>query len=56
MTKYERITFWAVITLAAAVFLYSVLPPIGLAVVVLLVIAYGVCEMVERAMCRVWRR
>jgi len=56
MTKYDRIAFWTVITFAAAVFLYNILPPVGWAVIALLLAAYGACEVAERAIRRVWRR
>lgn len=56
MSKYERIAFWTVIKFAAAVFLYSILPPVGWAVIALLALSYVVCEMADRALRRVWRR
>lgn len=56
MNKYERIAFWLITTAASAVFLYNILPPVGWAVIALLLTAYGACEVAERAIRRAWRR
>ena len=38
------------------VLLWKILPPIGWAVIGLIVLSYGICWIAERAITRVWRR
>ena len=56
MTRFERIVCWVLIVACIPAVLYCILPAVGLAVVVMGLVCYGLCCLFERALRRVWGR